>query len=567
MMNPLKISFFSVIRFGLIAAVVLVIRTTSAQDADNAVVNEVLDNYENTVYPPQDSQLFNQETAPLESFPQEAPPIDEAPADTPPGEASIEVTTTPTSEILDVLELKDMDIGDVLKLISKRSGLNIVAGNNVQGKVTIYLKDVEVREALRIILQSYDLAFEERGGIIRVMPAKEFELKYGYTFGANIQNRVVKISYASIPDVLLLLNQMKSLSGKIISDGKTNTLVLMDLPDKLDLMEDLITKIDVPIQTEVFELSYAKAKDIAEKLVEVVTPGVGRIKFDERSNKIVVTDAAVKIKEIEEIVLAFDVKQREVLMEAKIIQIILSDEYKMGVDWEAIVENYHNLDLVSDFDLLSSTEKRGKLSIGTIANDDYKVLLEALETVGVTNILSSPRITALNNEEAKILVGSTQPYVTTTTTTPASGPSTTSESVNFIDVGVKLFVTPTIHTDDFITMKIKPEVSSVTSQLTTSQNNTIPIVETSEAETTVTVKDGITIVIGGLMKEEKIDSIKKIPVLGDIPFLGIVFRNESDLVRKTELVIFLTPKIITGDVASNQELGNLKLLDKDKSLP
>ena len=166
----------------------------------------------------------------------------------------------------------------------------------------------------------------------------------------------------------------------------------------------------------------------------------------------------------------------------------------------------------------------------------------------VTNILSSPSITTVNNKEAKILVGSTQPYVTTTTTTPSSGPTTTAESVNFIEVGVKLYVTPTIHNDDFITMKIKPEVSSVTSSLKTSDNNEIPIVESSEAETTVLVKDRVTIVIGGLIKEEKVKNTEKVPILGDIPFFGNAFRNESDKVTKTEIVIFLTPRIISGDV-------------------
>ena len=179
---------------------------------------------------------------------------------------------------------------------------------------------------------------------------------------------------------------------------------------------------------------------------------------------------------------------------------------------------------------------------------------DALETVGETNILSAPRIMVVNNKEAKILVGSTEPYVTTTTTTPSAGPTTTAESVNFIDVGVKLYVTPTIHEDDFITMKIKPEVSSVTSNLTTSNNNTIPIVETSEAETTVNVKDGVTVIIGGLIKEETINTTKQIPFLGKIPVLGMIFRSTNNSTSKTEIVIFLTPRIVTGDMGDLEQL-------------
>ena len=467
--------------------------------------------------------------------------------------AASEKTRGPIQEIdegimVDVLELKNMDIVDILKLLSQKSGLNIVAGNGVQGKVTIYLKDVRLKDTLYIILDANDLAYKVEDGVIRVMPAREFEQRYGYKFGGKIQTRILHLSHAEVPDVVALLNQMKSSTGKIIFDVKSGTVVLMDSSAKLMDMEDLVKEIDVPIAVEVFELSYAKAKDVSAKIAEMLTKNVGSMRFDEVSNKIVVKDSPLKIKEIANMIFAFDVRRQEVLIEAKIVQVVLSDDHKYGVDWEAIVRDYHNLDLVSDFDVLSSTSKKGKVSIGTIATDDYSALVEALETVGNTNILSSPRITALNNEEAKILVGSTEPYVTTTTTTPASGPTTTAESVNFIDVGVKLYVTPTIHRDGFITMKIKPEVSSVTRSLTTSQNNTIPIVETSEAETVVMVKDGVTVVIGGLIKEETIESVNKIPLLGDIPLLGFAFRNSSSEVSKTEIAIFLTPKIITGDV-------------------
>ena len=97
-------------------------------------------------------------------------------------------------------------------------------------------------------------------------------------------------------------------------------------------------------------------------------------------------------------------------------------------------------------------------------------------------------------------------------------------------------------------MKLKPEVSSVTRTLVTSNNNTIPIVDTSEAETSVSVKDGVTIVIGGLIKDETINSRSKVPLLGDIPVVGQAFRSDNNLTRKTEIVLFLTPRVITGDV-------------------
>ena len=114
-------------------------------------------------------------------------------------------------------------------------------------------------------------------------------------------------------------------------------------------------------------------------------------------------------------------------------------------------------------------------------------------------------------------------------------------------MGVKLFVTPVINEEGFVTLKIRPEVSSVVNTLTTSTGNKIPIVETSEAETKVMVKDGRTLVIGGLMKDETVKSHSRVPVMSDIPILGAVFRNTSDHIQKTELVILLTPHVITGE--------------------
>ncbi len=469
---------------------------------------------------------------------QEAPDSSEA--------APAETAVSPSS-VIDVLELSDMDVLDVIKLIVQKTGLNIVVGQNVTGKVTIYLKDVDARDALRIILESNGLAYGEEGNILRVMTAQDYEIKYGHKFDDNIQTKIMTLSHAEAADIYEILTQMKTSSGKVIVESKSNSIILMDNPTKIAQMEKSIQELDTQRFTQVFELSYAKASDLSEKVQEMLTKNMGKVKFDERSNKLIVTDTAAKIEEVKRVVDAIDQRDRQVLIEARIVQITLNDEHRMGVDWEAIVSNYHGVVLGGSFSNLPLNEKRGKLSVGTLSKDDYTVLLEALDTVGSVDILSSPSIMTINNKEARILVGSTQPYVTTTTTTPSSGPATTAEAVNFIDVGVKLFVTPTVHTDGFITMKIRPEVSSVSGQVSTGNNNMIPIVDTSEAETTVNAKDGATMVIGGLIKEEKTKMIKKVPILGDIPFLGVAFRSHSRSFKKTEIVIFLTPKISTGE--------------------
>lgn len=524
---------------------------TDSPEAPLDQITSALDQLDQSQAKSKDSAL--EVTAPAVTVSDEELSAEQSPEKVQPETAAAKnISSANKSAMLDVLDLKNMDVADVLKLISQKSGLNIVAGQNVTGRITIYLRDIEVEEALRIILEAYGWAYVREGNVIKVMAAKDFETKYGYKFGSELKTKIKQLLFAKSTDLLNLLNQVKSETGKIIADEKSNSLILVDIPKKLDEMEMIVKKLDVPVTTEILQLSYAKAADIAANITEVLTPAIGKVKSDERSNKIFITDTAAKIKEISKIIEAFDQKQTEVLIEAKIFQILLSDEYKWGVDWEGIVQNYHKLDIISKFGIFSDTDTKGRIAIGSIdSGDGYKALIEALDAVGTTNILSSPRIAVLNNQEAKILVGSTEPYVTTTTTTPSTGTPTTAESVNFIDVGVKLNVTPTIHQDNFITMKIKPEVSSVTSTLTTATQNTIPIVETSEAETTVTVKDGVTIVIGGLIKQEKILSTSKVPLLGDIPLVGMAFKSQKDKIKNTEIAIFLTPHIVSGDVPEN----------------
>lgn len=455
--------------------------------------------------------------------------------------------------ILDVLQLKDMDIVDVLNVISKKSGLNIVAGANVRGRVTIYLKDVDVRDALQIILEANNLAYAEENEIIKVLPAKDYEVRYGYLFGQATQTHIIQLQHVLPSDLAKTLSQIASPQGVVIPDDASKTIIIIDRPDKVFLMQKFIGKADIALVTENFVLSHARAEEIAKKIEEVITPNTGRVHWDENSNRLIITDTREKMMRVRNMIRMFDTRQKVVNIEARIVQIVLTDEFKLGIDWKAILSSYHDVALSSTFDILESADKRGNISFGTIDEENSYFLLEALEAISDIETLSSPRITVVNREEAKIMIGSTTPYITQENVTTAAGPVTTSETVNFIDTGVKLYVTPTIHEDGYITMKIKPEVSSVLGAVETSQKNRIPIVETSQAETTVLVKDGVTVVIGGLIKDEKEERVSKVPFLGDIPFFGALFRREAVKIEKRELVIFLTPRIVTGSVSVDEK--------------
>lgn len=461
------------------------------------------------------------------------------------------------------LDLKGVDIIDVLKMLSTRSNLNIVAGRNVRGKVTLFLKDVDIWDAFEIILSSNDLAYDKRGDIINVMSERDYEQLYGERYSDKKEVKIIKLDYAKAAEVAKALNQTKSKIGKIIIDEPSNTVVIMDSAQAAAQMEKMIETMDMPIETKIFSLNYAKAEDVKTKITDILTKGVGTIQVDERTNKVVITDLTKRLPEISNVIAAMDEKHKEVLIEAKIVEIELTNEFQYGVDWGQFFKNLSNTSVDLNFsnlgDIAGGLVPGGALTLGRLAHASLDGTIKALAKVGKTNVISSPRITVLNNEEAKVLIGTNQPYVTSTTTVPSTGSPVTSESVTYLDVGITLRVTPTINNDGFVTMKIKPEISSLGTDIETAHaagatGNKIPVVSKSETDTTVMVKDGTTILIAGLIQDRDIETVNKVPVLGDVPIVGYGFKNQtkgstgttSNQPEKKELVIFLTPYIMSG---------------------
>ncbi len=449
------------------------------------------------------------------------------------------------------LDMKGMDIIDVLKILANRSGMNLVIGRNVAGKVTLFLKDVDLWDAFEIALLANDLAYEKAGGIINVMTQKDYELLYGERYKDKKKGKIIKLKYAKAADLSRALSQVKTNIGRVVVDEGSNTIVLIDTAEKIKEMEDFIMKVDLPLETRVFNLNYAVADKLSVKLQDTITKGVGSIKIDERTNKIAITDYPDKLEEMGKVISAFDERNQQVLIDAQIIELRPNDQFQMGINWDYWIKKYFefqaSLPLNVSNALIIGTHDASSTSVSQ--QGKYKAAIDILRTIGETNLLSSPRIIAINNEEAKIHIGTKDAYITSTTSQGGSGNTVTSQSVNFVDWGIQLRVTPTISREGFITMKLKPEVSDSTRTKITSEGQIteVPIITTSEVETAVIVKDGVTIIIGGLVKEKRSKTVKKIPILADIPGIGFLFRNTDDKVEKDELVILLTPHIITGE--------------------
>ena len=469
------------------------------------------------------------------------------------------------------LDFKGMDVVDVLKLLAQRGNLNIAVSKNVRGKVTMFLKDVNIDDAFEIILATNDLAFEMKGGVYTVMTSKEYEKMYGQPFRDRRVIQIFELKHVKASDVSKALTQIKTKIGKIVVDEGSNSIIVMDSPQIALEAKEIINALDKPVETRVYSLDYARAEEVKAKLEEMLTKNIGMAQVDDRTNKVIVTDLASKMGEIESLVGELDEKTREVLIEAKILEITLNDEYKWGINWDHIVRIMSNLsEMAIGMNYLPTSAFTGAiipaesgavtgtaLELGTLDHHKYHYLMQMLETIGKTEVLSSPRIVVVNNEEASIMVGTNQPFATTGTTVSGETSQTT-QHVTYVDLGVKLRVTPTINSDGYVTMKIKPEKSSRTGYIeivseegTTIRTTEIPIIQTSEAETTVMVKDGNTIILAGLIEKRDEEEVNKVPFFGDIPLLGWAFQsktegNDEEPERK-ELVIFLTPHIISGD--------------------
>lgn len=471
------------------------------------------------------------------------------------------------------LDLRATEVSDAIKYLATKGGLNLSLSKNVAGRVNLFLTDVPIRDIFDVILRSNELAFDRQGEIYSVMTEAEYRALYGRRFTDARKVKTFRLQYAIPQQAFNLLDTLKSEIGRLLVDEDSGTVVVMDTPERLEKMTETLATLEQQGAIRVFDLRYAKAKDVEERLKEQLELNkLGYIKADERSNQVIVKTLPERMKDVERIVAALDRKTREVLINARIVKVTLTDSLDTGIDWNNVFSNlkFHGMDFPeSNFrtttagtapsetpglkripffqtmDIFGEKLTAGQLLFGTIARDGYE-LFRFLETLGETKVIASPRLLVTENQEARIHVGTREAYVTTTTTTGQTT-STTAEEIEFIDVGIQLVLTPQINEDGYITMKIKPEVSSVIRTLETPSKNKIPIVDTSTAETSVLVKDGSTVVIGGLRKSQKKFSNDEIPFLAKIPLLGELFRQRDKDDEMQELVVFITPHIIEGD--------------------
>ena len=484
------------------------------------------------------------------------------------------------------LDLRDIEIRDALSFLAQKADLNIVPTNQVSGRMTLMVKDASADDVLEIIIRSNRLAYEKVGAIYNVMTEKEYRDRYGKGFDDIRQVKVFSLQYVAPEQALAVIDSVKSSIGKALADTESGTLTVLDTPEKIAEIAQTLEGLERKGTIRIFSLKYAQAEDVAKQMrTEIDMKKLGMVKADVRTNQVIVQTMPERMNDVAQMIAGLDQKTREVLIEARIIQVKLTDSLSSGVEWEGLFETsqkngttsyvgtYPPSSVTSDTDwrsrkkVLEDTGYIGaypfsgttsnfsasqprvgteQMHVGVVGKNDYDVMISYLKTLGDVKILSNPRLAVTNNQEARIHVGERQAYITTTTT---AGQTTTtvSEQVTFLDVGLQLFLTPAINEDGYVTLRIKPEVSSVTGSLVTGQDNRIPILDTSTAETTVMVKDGATVAVGGLRREENSVDSQQVPFIGRIPILGMLFKSEQNRKQRSELLVLITAHIIQGD--------------------
>ncbi|MFG0243164.1 MAG: secretin N-terminal domain-containing protein [Phycisphaerales bacterium JB054] len=370
----------------------------------------------------------------------------------------------------------------------------------------------------------------------------------------------------------------------ITIDARTNTLLVSGTEEYLELVRKVVMELDVIEANEreqfVFHLRNAKAKELETTLqsyfdteattVQAALGGAGGVAGsvsrqleqevtvvgDEKSNKLLISASPRYLSQVEQIVTELDAAPPQVEIQVLLAEVTLDDEDTWGADItiggvSGLGPDAYQLGSFAAGGALASSLGAANLSVSSV---DFELMVRALEVQGKLEVLSRPSVTVKNNEAARMQVGENIGVPGDTTSTN-SGVTT---GVNYQDVGIILEVTPTINMDGFVQLDIKPEISALTSRTTqVSENVQAPIITRRSVDTTVSVMNGQTVVIGGLIQTTKESREWKVPFVGDIPILGLPFRSSKESNVKTELLVILTPHIIPGGQTAVERYRNL----------
>lgn len=423
------------------------------------------------------------------------------------------------------IAVQDADLAQVLQMLSMQARKNIITSKNVSATVTANLYDVTFYEALDSILTVNGFGYEEQGNFIYVYTKEELEARR--KANRKTETRIFEVDYLSAQDANEFVSSLLSEEGKSSFRGEVPAGIK---PDVGDVGAD----------------SYAFAA------------------------KVVVTDYPENLEKIAQLLAELDTPAQQVLVEATILQTSVNEANAFGVDF-SVLANINFNDVISPLGAVGNllngageggvqpADNKAQAVTSTVGNtggaggfkvgiltDDVAVFIRMLDEVTDNTILARPRIMALNRQRAEVLVGARVGYLSTTATE-----TTTTQTVEFLDTGIQLVFRPFISKNGMIRLELRPSVSEASLRTVTNSDGagvTIPDELTNELTTNVRVRDGQTMVLGGLFKESTRKTRRQVPLLGDIPVLGAAFRGHDDAVQRDEIIFLITPSILRDEL-------------------
>jgi len=443
-----------------------------------------------------------------------APEAVAVPAPSPAPEAAAPVATPVVTKSKDTLsvDFPDEEVRTILRNVADLFELNLVIPDTLQGRTSLKLREVTWRQIFQVVLSPIGYTYVEDGNII-----------------------------------------------KIISQTA--------------LAEE-------PLGTEIFIVNYAKADDIKNSIISVVDAAIGgKVIVDTRSNALVITERPSRLSRIRPIIAKLDHATDQVMIESKFIEIRSGNERELGLDWTVrgasaggIYNSYEKGSVISPS--LGTPPSLGVTATGTgigignpsnvttslLTGADYSAILKAVESSDKARVVNNPTLVTLNNVQAEINIG--EEYPIPDYTYNAERGAFEISGFNYKPIGVLLKVTPQINSQGFIKLTLEPEISQRGDSVNFggASGAAIPIISTRKTKTQVSLQDGNTLGIGGLIKDEDTKTTTQIPILGSIPVIGRLFQNKTSAKTRTNLLIFITARVVSSDKAKPEEIFDPRVL-------
>lgn len=448
------------------------------------------------------------------------------------------------------MDFQDVGIKDALKMLSMQSGLNFIASEAVSDrKVTLYLDKVPLSQAMDKIFSANNLSYELDS------KANIFVVKDWGKMEAETITKVFYLKHASVS------------SSSLKEEASNNT--TSDSSESSSSSSSGSSTSGKWKSEEESGITYSIKKLLSSS---------GSLVEDFRTNSLIVTDTPARMKVISQVITSLDIEIPQIMLEVEMLDVSKNSIDKMGAKFgqtpfTAFIYGasasmgfpFGSWSKILDAGKGSMTINPGSVDDeGTATGNPYQVQVDFLKTQSDTKVLARPRIMTLNNETAEIKITTNEAVGQITDTQGQGTASTTTTSAERVETGVSLRVTPQINSDNGdITMYVYPKVKDAT---TSTFNTAFKDPEERSTRSTVRIKDGETVVIGGLIRHDRSETITKLPILGDIPVVGLFFRHKNkDKDRERELLVFITPRIVKSGQVKLEQMQRFSLPIREQS--